>query len=104
MTANDDPVPALHDKEDGSNDRSVVAQVKSFGCGGEERMHGLEHHVLASHVMRLGGDRAERAAAKHVFARRRAQKIREIRVAARELFNGQIFGAVYLAAEIERQS
>ena len=67
-------------------------------------MHGLQHHVFARHVVRFRRHRAQRTAPQHILARRRAQQIRQIRMAARELLDGQTLAAFNLAAQIVGQS
>ena len=98
--AHHDAMPPLHDEENGSDNRSVLAQMKNFGRGVKERMHSFEHHVFARHVVRLGRHRPQWTSPQHILACRRAQQICQIRMAARELFDSQTRAALNLVLEI----
>src|SRR5579872_179279 len=50
-------------------------------------MDGLEDRVFAGHIVGFRGHRAERRPAKHVFARRRANQVCEVRMATGKLLD-----------------
>jgi hypothetical protein len=64
-------------------------------------MDGLQHAVLASHVVRLGRHRAQGTAPEDIFQFARAQQICKIGVAARKLLYGYAaLGACEFSSQI----
>jgi hypothetical protein len=82
-------MPALHQKEDRTQHRWILAQVKNTRRFPKVRMHHLEHPKFTRHVVSFGGDGAERSAPEDVFApvSIHPQQIRKVRMPVRKLFD-----------------
>ena len=100
---------ALHHEKVRPDHGGVVAIQKRARRGREGLPQLRERAVLALHVVRAGGDGAERRPAQHVLACARAravvQQIGEIRVAAAELSHRErLLAALELAAQPRLQT
>ena len=87
--AQDDSVTSLHKEKNGTQDPEVLAQKKDSGCRRKVGMHHLQETKFPGHVVSFCGHRAERSAPEHVFTPDLicSQQIRQVGVAAGELFN-----------------
>jgi len=85
IPAHDHPVAPLHDEEGRADHARVVAVEKRARRGREALVEDGQHPVLATHVVRAGGNVAVRWAAQHVARRGIDDEVGEVRVAPGEL-------------------
>ena len=85
LVANDDAMPPLHHVEHRTDDCRILAQGIHARRQRKDRMDGREPAILASHVVRGRGDRAERRPPDDELGAAEAHLIGQVRVPSREL-------------------
>jgi hypothetical protein len=85
LTADDAPVTSFHDVEIDPEHRRVGAQGKARRREGKRLAEPTEDPVLAFHVMRAWGDRAEGGASEHVLVVAETEQVGQVGVSAAKL-------------------
>src|SRR6185437_9390585 len=99
--AQDDPMPAFHDKEDGPDHSRVFTQMENARSLRKRRVNGAKDIVLARHVVCFRRNRAEWRAPQHVLRVVRSYQISQIGVAGRELLDcNAVFRALNFPAKV----
>src|ERR1700721_2942748 len=83
-------MPAFHQKENRAQHFWILAQMKNGWSFAKMRMHHLEDSKFTCHVVGFGRDGTNRGAPEYVLAAVsiHPQQIRQVRVSARKLFDG----------------
>ena len=87
--ANDDAVAALHHHEVSADHAVVGAEGKRARRKVERGVEARKHAILALHIVAAFGQWSERGTAQYVLGFAEAHQIREVRVSATELANGE---------------
>ncbi len=87
LVPNDDAVPALHEIEDRSDDRPIVAERVGTWRQWVHRMDRRQPPEFARHVMRRRRDRTERWTPQHELALAEADQIGQVGVPTRKLLD-----------------